>query len=107
MGQVLSPGCSLKGLEHLPCVGLCDLSGSRHSQLNMGLLGWKLVLVAPRRYFLDFSCRYPRLALMDTSLFINHVQGMSRERWQVTRPGRDKRSHGAGWIPGTSQISHI
>lgn len=45
--------------------------------------------------------------LMDTSLPINPVQDMGRVRGQVTRPGRDRRSHGAGWIPGTSQISHI
>lgn len=87
--------------------GCVTSEGSRHSQLNMGLLDWRLVLVTPRKYFLNFSFRYPRFALMDTSLFINPVQGMSRERWQVTRPGRDRGSHGAGWIPGASQISHI
>lgn len=60
--------------------GCATSGGSRHSQLNKGLLDWRLVLVAPRRYFLDFSFRYAKFALMNTSLFINPVQGMSRER---------------------------
>lgn len=51
MGQVLSPGCSLKGLEHLPCVGLCDLRGKQTLSAEYGTSGLEACLGGSQEVF--------------------------------------------------------
>jgi hypothetical protein len=50
--------------------------GGRLSQLNVGLLGWKLALAALGGILLISFAGTVGFALMDTSLFISPVQGM-------------------------------
>lgn len=55
MEKVLSPGGALKGLEHLPCVGQCDLRGKQTLSAEYGTSGMEAGLGGPRRYSFDFS----------------------------------------------------
>lgn len=59
-GKVLSPDGTGGSRAHDLC-GVVLPQRGRPSQLNVGHLGWKLALVAPRRHSLDFFCRYPKL----------------------------------------------